>query len=62
MPVFDAPKPLLNRCLLYTAVTRAKELFIFVGKSDIIGAMVENGRANVSYCGLKYLLKRRAEK
>ncbi len=62
MPVFDAPKPLLNRCLLYTAVTRAKELFIFVGKSDIIDAMVENGRANVSYCGLKYLLKRRAEK
>lgn len=58
IPVFDAPKMLLNRCLLYTAVTRAKELLIFVGKREIVAEMVANGRANISYCGLKYLLMR----
>ncbi len=61
IPVFEAPKPLLNRCLLYTAVTRAKSLLIFVGKKETIAKMVENGKSNASYCGLKYLIRREFE-
>lgn len=61
IPVFDAPKMLLNRCLLYTAVSRAKELLVFVGKKEIIAQMIANNRANISYCGLKYLIKRYKE-
>ena len=44
---------LLNRNLLYTAVTRAKSLLIIVGDEEIVGRMVENNRTQKRYSGLK---------
>ena len=44
---------LLNRSVLYTAITRAKELLVIVGREEAVAAMVENGKVSKRYCGLK---------
>jgi exodeoxyribonuclease V alpha subunit len=44
---------LLSRAVLYTAVTRAKELLIVVGDDEIFAAMVANNRTQKRYSGLK---------
>ena len=41
---FSGPPMLLNRNLLYTAVTRAKELCVVVGKEEVLYSMVDNIR------------------
>ena len=48
---------LLNRSILYTAITRAKELLIIVGREDVIAAMTDNARVGRRYCGLKLRLQ-----
>lgn len=52
---------LLSRSILYTAITRARELLIIVGREDTVGVMVENARKNRRYSGLKLRLQGRAE-
>ncbi len=42
IPAFNGPALLLSRNLLYTAVTRAKELCVIVGNSDIVKKMIDN--------------------
>lgn len=42
MPFYDYPPTLMYRSLLYTAVTRAKQMFIAVGKPYCLAEMVEN--------------------
>ena len=49
---------LLTRSILYTAVTRAKELLIIVGDPNVIVQMVENNRQSRRYSGLKLRLQR----
>ena len=44
---------LLTRSVLYTAVTRAKNLLIVVGDDQAFAAMVENNRTQKRYSGLK---------
>jgi len=44
MPIFNGPPMLLTRNLLYTAVTRAKELCVLVGIPDCLNRMVDNNR------------------
>lgn len=44
---------LLSRDLLYTAVTRARELLVIVGDAAVVRAMVENGRKTRRYSGLR---------
>ena len=56
IPVFRTPPQLCYRNLLYTAVTRAKQLLILVGQRSIIEAMVENDRKTRRYTGLLNLL------
>lgn len=51
---------LLTRSILYTALTRARELLIIVGNEDIISAMVENDRRQKRYSGLKLRLQKRS--
>ncbi len=53
VPVYDAPYMLVSRNLLYTAVTRAKNLVVLVGREDIIRKMVDNNRTVVRYSSLK---------
>ena len=48
---------LLNRSVLYTAITRAKELLIIVGREDTIVSMTENAKKNRRYSGLKLRLQ-----
>lgn len=58
MPVLDPPGQLRYRNLLYTGVTRAKELLILVGRKSTIAAMVENDRKTRRYTGLARFLAR----
>ena len=48
---------LLNRSILYTAITRAKQLLIIVGREETIAAMVENAKTVRRYTGLKLRLQ-----
>ncbi len=48
---------LLSRSVLYTAVTRAKELLIIVGSDEALCHMVENNRQMRRYSGLKLRLE-----
>ncbi len=48
---------LLSRSVLYTAVTRARELLIIVGREETVGIMVENAKKNRRYTGLKLRLQ-----
>lgn len=49
---------LLIRSVLYTAITRARQLLIVVGNEEVIAAMTENNRQQRRYSGLKLRLQR----
>ena len=49
---------LLTRGVLYTAVTRARELLILVGREDVVYKMVANDRQARRYSGLRARLAR----
>ena len=48
---------LMTRSILYTAVTRARELLVVVGSEDTVAAMVRNDRQARRYSGLKLRLE-----
>ena len=48
---------LLSRSILYTAITRARELLIIVGREETIAMMTENAKRNRRYTGLKLRLQ-----
>ena len=52
---------LLSRSILYTAITRARELLIIVGREETVGVMGENARKNRRYSGLKLRLQGKVE-
>ena len=52
---------LLNRSILYTAITRAKDLLIIVGREETVGIMVENAKVGRRYSGLKLRLQGKAD-
>ncbi len=56
IPAFDAPYPLMTRNLLYTAVTRAREIVVIVGSSRSLAVMVGNDSIPVRHTALKTLL------
>ena len=47
---------LLHRGVLYTAVTRARELLIIVGNNEVIDYMIDNHRQTRRYSGLRIRL------
>lgn len=49
IPAYHAPRPLLTRHLLYTAVTRAKRMVIVVGSEQVLNLMVQNNRQSMRY-------------
>lgn len=61
IPVLDPPGQLRYRNLLYTGVTRAKQLLILVGRKSTIAAMIENDRKTRRYTGLGRFLARQEE-
>ena len=52
---------LLTRSILYTAVTRARELMIIAGREEVVASMTENAKRNRRYSGLKLRLQGRTE-
>ncbi len=52
MPLLSGPKMLMNRNLLYTAVTRARKCVVIVGDENAFYAMEENTVQQKRYCGL----------
>ncbi len=48
---------LLTRSVLYTAITRARDLLIIVGRAETVTAMTENARRGRRYTGLKLRLQ-----
>ena len=53
IPTYNCPPMLLTRNLLYTAITRARNMVILVGRSDIPAVMVANKREVMRYTTLK---------
>ena len=49
----DVPSTLLARGVLYTAITRAKELFIVVGSEELIAQMTANDKQTRRYSALR---------
>ncbi|MEG2081223.1 MAG: ATP-dependent RecD-like DNA helicase [Oscillospiraceae bacterium] len=56
MPAISTIPQLKYRNLLYTAVTRAKELMIIVGTKGEVMGMISNDKKTKRYSALKYLL------
>lgn len=52
MPMCTAAQMLHTRNLLYTAVTRAQNMAILVGREDIVSEMVSNDKQSMRYTGL----------
>jgi len=61
LPLIDAPQKLRYRNLLYTAVTRAKNLLCIVGSDEVIDQMIKNDRKTLRYTGIKAMLKKISE-
>lgn len=53
LPLVGGPKPLMNRNLLYTAVTRAKRLVVIVGDKETVNEMIANKDQSERYTGLR---------
>ncbi len=60
VPLYAAPPPLLTRNLLYTAITRAKEMVILVGREEILSRMVENNHHEMRYTCLAFRMEKEA--
>jgi exodeoxyribonuclease V alpha subunit len=56
IPAYEYSKRLLTRNLLYTAVTRARDMVIIVGRKDIVYNMVDNNRLTQRYTGLTEMI------
>ena len=51
------PRRLLTRNILYTAITRAKQLLVIVGSPDVVAYMVGNNQKGRRYSALKARLR-----
>lgn len=57
MPLFPSAPQLMNRNLFYTAVTRARQLVILVGRETVLYRMIENNNETERHSGLKFRLE-----
>lgn len=57
MPLLSGPRMLLNRNLLYTAVTRARKCVTIVGSEDTFREMINNEKQQRRYSSLDVRLK-----
>ena len=53
LPLLGGPRMLLNRNLLYTAVTRAKSCVVILGSEDTVMEMIDNESQLKRYTGLE---------
>ncbi len=57
MPAVSGPPMLMARNLLYTALTRARQLVVLVGREDVISQMVRNDHVQLRYTTLRARLE-----
>ncbi len=57
LPILSGPSMLMNRNLLYTAVTRAKKCVTILGSSSTIQSMISNEHQNKRYSSLNFRLQ-----
>ena len=57
LPLLVGPRLLMNRNLLYTAVTRAKKCVTIVGSSEAVEEMIQNVNEQKRYSGLSDRLR-----
>ena len=53
IPIYKGPAMLMNRNLIYTAVTRAKKCVVLVGIPEVFYNMIQNTKEMARYTGLK---------
>ena len=53
LTALDSAPRLLTRGVLYTAITRARELLVIVGDEGVIARMTANDRQTKRYSGLR---------
>ncbi len=56
IPVFNGPPMLMTRNLLYTGITRGRELVVIVGTKEYLEKMVDNNKEFNRYSSLDYYL------
>ncbi len=56
MPVVWGPPMLLTRNLLYTAITRSKQLVVLTGMEKYLQSMIDNDKIDKRYSALDYRL------
>lgn len=59
LSAWNASAYLLSRSILYTAITRAKELLVIAGREETIYTMTQNAKTGRRYTGLKLRLQKR---
>lgn len=57
LPILGGPRVLMNRNLLYTAVTRAKQCVVIVGNGYKVYEMVDNADEQKRYSGLEWAIR-----
>ena len=62
LAAFSGSPYLLSRSILYTAITRARELLIIVGREEVVATMTEDAKKNRRYSGLKLRLQGKAQR
>lgn len=61
LSAWNGSQYLLNRSVLYTAITRARELLIIVGREETVAVMTQNAKVGRRYTGLKLRLQGKGE-
>lgn len=61
LAAWNGSQYLLNRSVLYTAITRARELLVIVGREETVAIMTQNARVGRRYTGLKLRLQSKGE-
>ena len=59
LSAWNASSYLLSRSILYTAITRARELLVITGREETVWAMTQNAKTGRRYTGLKLRLQQR---
>ena len=57
LSAWNGSQYLLSRSVLYTAITRARELLVIVGREETIAVMTQNAKVGRRYSGMKLRLQ-----
>ena len=61
LSAWNASSYLLSRSILYTAITRARELLIIAGREETVATMTQNAKIGRRYTGLKLRLQQKED-